>query len=258
MYCKNCEATVESSANYCPNCGARFIHNRLSVKILWEDLSSRFLDYDNTFLVTFAHLFTKPEQVIEGYLSGLRKRYMNPLSYFGVALSLSGILLFVTQKVADRINWDLFEQGLNPELTAKLTSIVFDFSSFIFLFFIPIFAFSGWLAFNKKNYFFSEFVIAFIFMLGHWSIATFVPVLCILLLVPNHYMDLSFPSMVFMGGYAVYCLQRINRYPAGKLLLRTAFFSILVFIGYVGLVVLFYAILFATGTVTLEDFRPVR
>ncbi|WP_297793856.1 DUF3667 domain-containing protein [uncultured Eudoraea sp.] len=81
MECKNCGTTLNEDVNYCSNCGARIIRKRLTFKNLSHDLIERYFDLDNTFLRTFIHMFTKPEQVIEGYISGIRRKYLNPISY---------------------------------------------------------------------------------------------------------------------------------------------------------------------------------
>ncbi|MGB3152312.1 MAG: DUF3667 domain-containing protein [Maribacter sp.] len=36
---------------------------------------------DNTFLKTLLHLLIKPEIVVDGYIGGIRKKYLNPISY---------------------------------------------------------------------------------------------------------------------------------------------------------------------------------
>ncbi len=256
MECKKCQYPIAHTDVYCSQCGARVIHSRLSFSSLWSDFKDRYLDYDNTLFTTFTQLFTKPEQVLNGYLSGVRKRYMNPLSYLGIALTLSGISLIVMREVTAKIDWDVFEQGVNPELTAKLTGALYDFSSFIFVLFIPVFALAGWLSMNKKNYLISEFMVIFIYVLAHWSIALFLPVIVILLTEPAYYMQLSIPMMFLMLGYAVYCLQRVHRFPATQLALRAGVFCLLSVIGYMGIVVFFYLLLFATGTLSMQDFVP--
>lgn len=40
-------------------------------------------------------LWMKPEDVINGYVNGLRKRYMSAFSYFAVALTLGSIYMFI-------------------------------------------------------------------------------------------------------------------------------------------------------------------
>ncbi|PHR71636.1 MAG: hypothetical protein COA67_06375 [Lutibacter sp.] len=60
--------------------------------------NEQFLNYDNKFLQTFIHLFTKPEVVIDGYINGTRKKYVNVISYFAIAITLSGLQMFILNK----------------------------------------------------------------------------------------------------------------------------------------------------------------
>jgi hypothetical protein len=232
------------------------IRNRLSFRIIWEDFRERFLDYDNSFLITFAQLIYRPENVINGYISGVRKRYMDPLSYLGIALTLSGIQLFIMRKVADKINWDIYNQEINPELTSKVSEISFDYSSFMFVVFIPVFAMAGWLAFNRKHYLYSECIILFTYALAHWSIVLFLPNVVVLVLAPELYLHLAMPLLLVMIGYSLYCMQRIHRYTLPRFSLRAGIYFILAFMGYIGIIAVFYAILFATGTISVGDFAP--
>lgn len=81
MDCKNCNNSLPIACSYCPDCGAKVIRNRLTLKNLWSDVTERFFNLDNTILKTFLHLCTTPDVVIQGYISGVRKKYMNPIGY---------------------------------------------------------------------------------------------------------------------------------------------------------------------------------
>ena len=74
MFCKNCERQLRTDFRFCPDCGAKIIRNRITLKNLWGDVVERVFNIDNTFLKTFGHLFSKPEVVIEGYIEGTRLR----------------------------------------------------------------------------------------------------------------------------------------------------------------------------------------
>lgn len=260
MECKNCGSQQRSDFNYCPNCGAKVIRNRLTFKNLSHDITERYFDLDNTFLRTFKHLLTKPELVIDGYISGIRRKYLNPISYLGIALTLSGLLYFLMQKVfvLEEMDMDVFNQGLNPELYEKIMPVIYDFSSIVFILFIPIFAFAGWLTFNRKGYVFSEYLVVFLYTLAQFSIVSFPIGLFVLIFAPQDYMIMSYIILPLMIAYSIYVIQRINKFSTGQFILRTCLFLILALIGYFGLIIAIYVILFATGTITLEDLKPVQ
>ena len=110
MECKNCLKSQDKEFDFCPECGAKVIRNRLTIKNLAVDVFQRFFDIDNTFLRTFRHLFSQPDEVIDSYVRGIRRRYLNPIGYFGIALTLSGLLLFMMRRLfRDRIDYDVFD-----------------------------------------------------------------------------------------------------------------------------------------------------
>jgi len=113
--CKNCNTQLDTKSEFCNTCGGKVIRNRLTFKNLFEHLSETFFNYDNKLLRTFIDLFKNPEVAIDGYISGIRKRYVNPISYMGIALTLSGVTFFVMKKMQLDMNFDVFNQGINDD-----------------------------------------------------------------------------------------------------------------------------------------------
>ena len=120
-------------------------------------------------------MFTKPEVVIEGYLQGLRRKYLNPISYIGIALTLSGIIVFLMAKSIDFMEFDILETGSQTVYQEKLMGFILDYQALIFLVYIPIMAISGWLCFDKKKYNFAERMIIFMYALARFSLFSFIP-----------------------------------------------------------------------------------
>ncbi len=259
MECKNCKHTHTEPFDFCPNCGAKVIRNRLTLKNLSVDIAQRVFDIDNTFARTFRHLFTRPDEVIESYVQGVRRRYLNPIGYFGIAITLSGILLLLMRRFfRDQINYDVFGQGANPEVMNKVMNIMFDMNTLIFIIYIPIFAISGWLTFNRKSYNLTEYSVFYIYILAQWSIILFPISLGALVLSPENYLIIGIPLLIALVFYSIYAMQRLNRFTATQLMLRIPIFSILVTIGYFGFIMVFYAALFLTGVLSIQDFAPVQ
>lgn len=257
MDCSNCGQRLPEAANYCNDCGAKVIRNRLTMKHLWSDIASGYLNLDNSVFLTFKHLLTQPESVINGYIEGLRKRYLNPVSYLGIALTLSGILLFLIQKVfKDRISYDTLNSGVSQETLQKMMDAVLDFSTFVFILYIPVFAISARLAFNRKNFVMTEQVVIFLYALAQWSILSFPISLFILVVSPDTYMKTGIPVVVSMFIYSLYVIQRIHRYDTGAFIGRGMLYLILCFFGYIGVVFAMMIALFLTGIISLSDFMP--
>ena len=98
MNCKNCNTNLSSDSDYCNKCGGKIIRNRLTIRNLFQHFSETFLNYDNKFLQTVKNLFVKPEDVIGSYGDGTRKKYINPISFFAISLTISGVYLLIFKK----------------------------------------------------------------------------------------------------------------------------------------------------------------
>lgn len=95
MHCKNCGHSLQEHENFCSNCGAKVIRNRLTPRVLAEQVNQEILAIDNRLFRTFYALFRAPEDVILGYINGVRKKYQDVLQYFAIALTLTGFQLLL-------------------------------------------------------------------------------------------------------------------------------------------------------------------
>ena len=259
MECKNCQYRQTADFSFCPNCGAKVIQNRLTLKNLSLDIAERAFDIDNTFIRTFLQLFLRPDEVIDSYVQGIRRRYMNPIGYFGIAITLSGILLLLMRRFfRDRIDLDVFGQGANPEVMNRVMNIMFDMNTLIFIIYVPIFALSGWLTFNRKKYNHTEYSVFYIYVLAQWSILIFPISLGVLIISPEYYLVLGIPMLIALVIYSIYAMQRLNRFTITQVTWRAPLFSLLVTMGYFGFIMVFYAVLFLTGVISIQDFAPPK
>ena len=99
MECKNCKTTLKETANFCDECGGKIINHRLNFKTVTAEFFATFISWDNKFFKTFSHLITKPQEVTNGYLDGVRKRYMQPFAYMIIILSLYGIYMILSKEI---------------------------------------------------------------------------------------------------------------------------------------------------------------
>ena len=257
MECKNCKYPLPENVHYCELCGAKVIRNRITVKNLWDDVLETYINVDNSFLRTFLHLFSRPKEVIDGYINGVRRKYMNPISYMGIALTLAGLTVLLMRKKIRYMDFDLFDQGLNPEFGEKVMNFTNDYYSLVFLLFLPVFAFAGWLTINKLGYNLTEFLVVSLYALAQYSIFSFPLSIVIILWGPDIYLTYSLVSSIFMVGLFIYTSQMISRYTFTAFFLRLFVFLMLLLVGYFGLIIMIYIIMFATGVITLEDLRPI-
>jgi hypothetical protein len=71
------------------------IRNRLTPKVLAEQVNEEFLSIDNKFLITLIDLLKKPEAVIDGYIHGLRKKYIGVIPFYAISLTILGFQTFL-------------------------------------------------------------------------------------------------------------------------------------------------------------------
>jgi len=200
----------------------------------------------------------RPELVIGGYIDGLRRRFLHPMSYMGLVLGLSGILFFVLKNYAvDKIDWDFMGMGAS-QASSKVMDAAMEYSSFVFLLYIPLIAIAGVLTFNQRNYNLPEHFVSAIYTLAHVSIITFPISLGVLFFIPENYMQYSMVLIPAMVGFTLFVLIRLHRYGPGITLVRGFLFLILMLGGYFAISIALNLILLLTGVLTPEDFIPQK
>ena len=256
MTCKNCDARLRTDYLYCPACGAKVIRNRITIKNLWTDFLERYFNLDNTFIRTLVHLTTTPEVVIEGYLQGIRRKYLNPISYMGIAITLSGLIVFLMVKSGDAMNFDMLNNNVSTRYQEKLMDFILDYQALIFLLFVPIMTIAGWLCFDQKRYNFAERTIIFMYALAHYSLVIFLPSIIVLFFIPEQYFIFSFIGILFMVVYTTYVIIRISKSRGVKLIVRLLLFYFILLILYFAFSIALPLFLLLIGELKVEDFLP--
>lgn len=263
MNCKNCDSELEAQDGYCKICGGKVIRQRLTIKNLFTHLSETFFNYDNKLFRTLKDIFTKPEEVIDGYVTGVRKRYIDPVSFFGFSLTLSGLSIFIMKKFyMDVLDFsEAFESSLNQnsasrQVSNNITDISFEYGSLLLTAAIPFLAVMSIIIFFDKRYNFTEHIIVYLYSMSAISIVSVISSHMVLLVIPEGYLIYALVLYVFMFLQNAFILKRLFKLSAGQLILRSFLFLILFFIVYVAFSILALLIMFATGALDLNDFAP--
>jgi hypothetical protein len=248
MNCKNCQTELVEGADYCHACGAKIIRKRLTFRNLFEHFSETFFNYDNKLLRTFIDLFMRPEEVLGLYINGVRKRYVNPVSYFGLAITITGIYLLVMNKYfPDMMDYSSLAIEGQEEIQKKSTQLVFEYQTLVMMLYIPIYALLARVTFiGLKKYNYTELLIVFLYLQAQISLvsATVLPIVAAMGYSSPLIGMLSLPVMII---YNYYCLKRLYQLDIPQMLLRTFFFFALFFIGFIIFTIIMGIIMYLNG-----------
>ncbi|NKI33072.1 DUF3667 domain-containing protein [Croceivirga thetidis] len=253
MECKNCGHSLRRDFSYCPVCGAKVIHNRLTLKNIWQDISFQVFDLDNTILKTFRHMFTKPEVVVEGYIGGARKKYMNPISYFAIAITLSGLLFYILR------NWygiNMTQNTINGQKGPDM-DFIFDYQGLLSYLMMPIYALMTWILFlDKRKLNFTEHLVTNAYTTAQMSFVQFIVLLPLFGLFDLNYQSINWYVLLVMIGFQFYVFKRIHGIGIGSTIIRALAYVFLFFMVFMVIGIVIAIIGFMTGFMDIEDFRP--
>ncbi len=169
--CRNCGNEV--IGNYCHNCGQKRDVHKLAWRSLFEELQKRWFGFDNNFARTFKDLTVAPGKVIGATIDGIRVRYIGPIGYYFLLITLFVLTLSFLDIDLSAMTKDISaafssegtpnQQQLQMELNQRIFS---NFRLFSFLM-IPFFITATWLIFKNKKYNFLESSVVTFYGQGH-------------------------------------------------------------------------------------------
>ncbi len=249
MNCKNCNLLIFDKDNFCNSCGAKVIHDRLTIKNLFEHFSEHFLNYDNKFLQTFIHLFTKPEVVIGGYIDGTRKKYVNVISYFAIALTLAGFQMFILNKFfPELMNMDMFTQDGMEEFQKNNMNFMQEYQSIVYMLIVPVYALVSKIIFyNFKKFNYTEHLVINMYLAAHFSIVSSI------LIIASSFLGINFgivgiiviPLQII---YSAYSLKRLFKISLKGIILRTLLFLLIFLVLFVISSIIAVVVMYFTGS----------
>ncbi|WP_431135677.1 DUF3667 domain-containing protein [Psychroserpens mesophilus] len=248
MNCKNCHTKLPEQSDFCNSCGGKVIRNRLTFRNLFEHISETFFNYDNKLLRTFIDMFKQPEVVIGGYIEGVRKRYVNPISYFGLAITLTGLYLLILNKFfPESLDFSNFVVEGQEEFQQKNVSFIQEYMSIFMMLYIPIYALIARISFiglNKFNY--TELIVVFLYWQSQTSlISAIVIIIAAMFGIANGVMSMLFLPLMIL--YAAFILKRLYQLSFAQIALRTLLFFAVLGIAMVIIIIIVIAIMLITG-----------
>lgn len=250
MECKNCSTPLRTDYSFCSNCGAKIIRNRITLKNLWYDFTERFFNLDNTFIKTFKHLFSRPDEVIVGYIKGARKKYLNPISYFTIAITLGGLFVYIHNEFfPDALDFKFLYPDVNSlsdadkmgyDFQKKINTYLFKYQSLFYIAMLPFLALISRLVFiNKKQFNLSEHFVINIYAYSQMSIV--INTIYIVLLWNSKLLYYaSMGNLIFQIGFFTWVFYKIFRLNLKQTLIKLLFFLLI-------LAVVFFIFMVAGG-----------
>jgi hypothetical protein len=256
MKCKNCKNDIKTS-NFCSNCGAKIILNRLTFKHLFNELNEQVFNLDNKLLKTFLHLITMPEIVIGDYINGVRKKYINPFSFLLLTLTISGISIYFVRDLTIESVSEIASKG-QEEGMKRFMNFFYDYNSIFISLLIPFYALISYVVFlNKKLYNYVEHTIIYIYSQAMYSIlgvlASFAFYFLNLKLSYNYSLIISLVWII----YNTYLLKTLFKLNVKQTIIKLLYFITLSFFVYVFIIIFFMVIMFLIyGTEFFSQFKP--
>ncbi len=257
LTCKNCEEILVNEADFCYVCGAKFIRNRLTLKSLLGQFAANVFNYDNKFLSTFRDLFTKPEAVIDGYVNGVRKRYVDAISYFAISVTISSFLLFLLRKV---LHINLMDNPFGELSKVDISGFdsMYDYQTLLSFLSFPIYAMVARIAYMGKKFNYTEHVVAMLYTVAQFSFVSFFVSLVFVGLFNFKYVAVGNIMLLILIVFWGYCYHRIFKLEITESLGRLFFLGFLFFIALMIFGLFMWAYMFATGQASIQDFIPQK
>ena len=253
MECKNCSTSLPSAYHYCPSCGAKVVHNRLTLKQVGQDLGNQVFNLDNTFFKTFKHLFVQPDAVIKSYISGTRKKYMNPIGYFAIAVTLLGVLFFFLRRV---YHVDLTSNSFTDREGPNM-DFIFDYQGLLSYLIVPLNAIMTWILFiDRKKLNYTEHLVANAYISGQVSFVQVLVCLPLFGLFDIRYDVFTWVFLVLTISYQFYVLKKVHQIGFWNSFLRAFAYLLLFVILMMVIGTLIVVLSIVTGQMSIEDFRP--
>ncbi len=211
MQCRFCNYQSSNEFNFCSRCGEKLQPKRLTIKSIFSAFFAEFLNYDNKVTKTFRHMFTQPEAVINSYISGSRKSYVNVITYFSISLTLAALQVFIIKE----FYYDLLViVPTETDVTIPFDQNSFnlnlmDYQGLIAILLTPFSGIMSWLAFiDNKKYNIAEHIILNIYASAQFFIIWF---FCtgFIIWTNTKFHIASIWSLVGLFIYMIYVFKRI-------------------------------------------------
>lgn len=234
------------------------INNRLTFKNLFNYFVETFLNYDNKFLQTIINVIVNPKDVIDTYINGTRKRYIEPLAFFAISLTISGLYIFVVRKYFPELFEfsELYTTDAQKKFANKITNFTTEYISLLNFAIIPALALISRIVFYNSRYNYTEHLVINFYTMSLFSMFSVVITLLIAAFFPTSLLTISGMLYIIFFIYYCYLMKQLFDLSFKQLLVKIFIFIPLFLFFYLGFSILLVIVALATGNLNLQDFAP--
>ncbi len=236
---------------FCHVCGQKAIIQKITIKTLIQDISSKWLGWDSKFFRTVKFLTINPSGVIKDYIKGNRVSYLGPLGYLFLITALMVLIYEITgvsiQEIIESNSGSIMGNVEVSESQLAVQKMISEFSAkyfrWISMVIIPFTSLSTFLFYRKekRKYSYLENLVMVVYLTAHtiWVTILTTPItlyfgVAISLLVSS----VSF----FYFVYGIYSLHDLRGFKGVLKAILTYSFSTVLFILFLGLLYTIYVI----------------
>ena len=224
--CLNCGKSLHG--DYCSHCGQKAKTGRITLAFLWEEAFHFFTHMESGFFFTSFRLLVAPGKTVEAFISGKRKSYQQPVSYFLIWTTLYILTLYWIDRLFGENTVISYMEYFGPGATTKYA---ISHLSLVLTFVIPFQALYLLLFIAPGKYNYYESLVAAIYAVG--TIIQLQFLFAVLALLIHFFTGASTELMLsdtLKGGYLIWFVAGLTRrQPVKKRFLRAALFVVLAF-----------------------------
>ena len=241
------------------------IQNRLTPKILAAQVNEEFLSIDNKFFRTFVALFKKPEDIIDGFINGVRKKYIGVVTYYAISLTVLGFQMFFIKTLFPEFleaqnnalinNFNINNEDSGNQFS-NFPDFFNDYQGVIFSILMPLIAVGTWIVYlDKRKHNYTEHLVINLYTTAQTIYFSFVVYMLLAILKISDFLTVSLIITPLVILYGAFVFKRLYQSSFLSALVRyiTAYLIYMVVFGImiVGAVIVLLIYLIATGKIII-------
>lgn len=218
--CLNCGNTTAGSAKYCSHCGQNTHVHRFTIRHFFHEFFHAFTHADKGIFHLLKCLTLQPGTTAREYITGKRKKYFNPFTFFLILmavfvlsnnfftkpLDLRKVDPVVLQHIPTQEGKKMYVERTERGNTASI--VMRKHGNIVAMVAVPFIAFFTWLFYRKRGFNYAEHLTANMMFVAFSNLIFTLVIFPLVSLVGNHTFSLSITiiAMLLQGLYLGWAL----------------------------------------------------